>query len=252
MKISSTCTACDTMCRCLGFLFLSSGSSTGSRLTSRKVWHPPWDMTSVPSSATSASARGTGASASALMDSISSAGSELSPTRLPKGGEGAWVSRCTALFTSAANTCGWPPARMAVMTPPWCERSPASAASTLSASPTTAGGHPPSPSSRRILSNSATNSGDGSRTNWSTCSSPPPSPVSSLWRRTQKAHRRICVAVDAPRIVAASFASLTLAYSVNLRSSGTPCAVASADAVSIGDPARTSSAMSLVAPLPSE
>mmetsp|Transcript_6445 Transcript_6445/g.24969 ORF Transcript_6445/g.24969 Transcript_6445/m.24969 type:complete len:252 (-) Transcript_6445:867-1622(-) len=250
MKISSTCTACDTMCRCLGFLFLNSGSSTGSRLTSRKVWHPPWDMTRVPSSATRASARGTGASASALMDSTSSSGSELSPTRLPMGGDGVAVSRCTALFTSAANTCGWPPARIAVMTPPWCARSPANAASTLSASSTTAGGHPPSPSSLSILSSSATNSGEDSLMNCSPCSSPPAA-VSSLCRSTQNAHSRICVAIAAPRIVAASFASRTLAYNVNLSSSGTPCLLTSSDAVSIGDPARTSSAMSLVAPSPS-
>mmetsp|Transcript_36023 Transcript_36023/g.88755 ORF Transcript_36023/g.88755 Transcript_36023/m.88755 type:complete len:231 (-) Transcript_36023:177-869(-) len=229
MNASSTCTALLMMCTWRGLRLRSSGSSTGSRLTSLSVWHPPWEVTRVESNAMSASASGTGASASALMASSSSLGSPAAASCAPMGGEGAEVRRDTAAMTSEESTAGCPPPRIAVMTPDWCERSAASAASTRSDSSTTAVGI--SPSARSTRSNSATNSGCGSARNTSpSMSSAPPlapaapapaGPSAPLCSRMQKDSRRICAATVAPSCVAPSFASLTRAKSEKRRSSGT-------------------------------
>jgi hypothetical protein len=142
MKISRTCTAWLTTCTCLGLRFLSSGSSAGSSETSRRNRHPPCVVTSVESNATSASALGTGASASALMASSSSFGRLAAVSASPTGAQGASIRRRAVEETSAASVAGWPPTRIAARVEAARARSPASAASARSDASTTSFGTP--------------------------------------------------------------------------------------------------------------
>ena len=181
MKISNTCTACDTTCTCLGFRFFNKGVREGSSETSRRNKHPPCVVTSVESNATSASAFGTCLSASRLIASNSSFGKFKRAKFAPVGGDGDDARFATVCETRSVRIAGWPRARIAARVDVACVRSPASAASARRDASTTSVGtpHRSGEPNRRDRNSSATTSGLSAARNAVTAASEDASFVSS-------------------------------------------------------------------------